>query len=126
MAKAQEWLNKAVDFGAVPVQIDSIAEFKPLHGTKPYRDNYERALRGANPCRYAPEFSAFDFWIGDWDVYANGRLVARNIITKEMNGCIIHERYQTTNGAIRGESINYYDPIEKKWKQNWVSNSTIS
>ncbi|HZV85325.1 MAG TPA: tetratricopeptide repeat protein [Brevundimonas sp.] len=119
--RANELVGRAVAAGVLPGQLDALAELEPLRQTALYRTNYDIAVRGANPCRYQPESSQFDFWVGDWDVYVNGQVIARNIITKEMNGCIIHERYQTTNGLIRGESINYFDGLEQKWKQVWVS-----
>jgi len=48
--------------------------------------------------------------------------VGESIITLAKGGCAIHESY-TTLGPYSGQSINYYDPLEKKWKQNWVGNS---
>ena len=119
---ANGWIGKAVEAGALPLQLETPTELAQLRQTPEYRSHLERANRLANPCRFEKEYAQFDFWTGDWDIYVNGQLIARNIVTREMNGCIIHERYRTTNGAIRGESINYYDPLERAWKQNWVSN----
>ena len=119
---ANEWIGKAVAAGALPFQLESPPGARRPFAKRPrYKAHLQQATRFANPCRFEPEYSAFDFWIGDWDIYVNGQMIARNIVTREMNGCIVHERYQTANGAIRGESINYYDPQEKRWKQNWVS-----
>lgn len=118
---ANAWIGKAVAAGAVPFQLESPPELAALRETAQYKAHLQQATRFANPCRFEPEYSAFDFWIGDWDIYVSGQMIARNIVTREMNGCIIHERYQTANGAVRGESINYYDPQERRWKQNWVS-----
>lgn len=73
----------------------------------------------AYPCLSDSVRTHFDFWIGEWDVYANGRKVGENIITLANGGCAIHERY-TTPGTYTGESINYYDKLDKKWHQVWV------
>jgi CubicO group peptidase (beta-lactamase class C family) len=71
------------------------------------------------PCA-AAEHRAFDFWLGEWNVYtANGKLAGTNSIKKEMGGCILHERYETGRG-YSGESFNVYDAPRKVWHQTWV------
>ena len=47
------------------------------------------------------------------------RKVGDNSITMAVGGCAIHENY-TTQGNYAGQSINFYDPIDKKWHQHWV------
>lgn len=79
----------------------------------------EVAQRAASPCLHDDPYDDFDFWVGDWDIHLAGKKQAENVITKEMNGCIIRESYHDNFGS-RGESLNYYDPQTKKWKQNWV------
>jgi hypothetical protein len=71
------------------------------------------------PCRQGGPYDDFDFWLGDWDVMVRGTKRAENLITKEMNGCIVRERYTNEQGYA-GESINYYDAGTRTWKQNWV------
>ncbi|MGH9348108.1 MAG: cupin domain-containing protein [Vicinamibacterales bacterium] len=78
------------------------------------------ATRPAPACD-AAEHRQFDFWIGEWDVTApNGRLAGRNFITRELNGCVIHERWAGA-GGMRGESFNIWDRTRKRWHQTWVS-----
>lgn len=63
---------------------------------------------------------AFDFWLGEWNVHtASGKLAGNNRITREYNGCVIHERYDTGRG-YSGESLNSYDPHRQVWHQTWV------
>ena len=63
----------------------------------------------------------FDFWIGKWDaINATGKKVGTNVITKREGGFIIHESWTSANGST-GQSINYFDPADQKWKQVWVS-----
>lgn len=119
--EALSYIERAVNAGLLPGQLDALKELDSVRDTAAFKKHHALAVRYANPCRSEANYDAFDFWVGDWDVYVGGQLIARNLITKEMNGCIIHERYQTANGLIRGESINYFDPLEAKWKQNWVS-----
>lgn len=74
------------------------------------------------PCD-TPDHRAFDFWIGEWNVKKpNGDLAGVNRITREYNGCVLHERYQTDQG-YSGESLNTYDAGRKVWHQTWVDNS---
>jgi hypothetical protein len=68
---------------------------------------------------------AFDFWLGDWQVYKpDGKLAGRNRITREYGGCVIHEHY-TTEYGYSGESLNIYDASRKVWHQTWVDNSGL-
>ncbi len=73
----------------------------------------------AYPCLGNQNYRHFDFWLGEWDVMVNGRKVGDNSITMPTGGCAIHENY-TTAGNYAGQSINFYDPIDKKWHQHWV------
>jgi hypothetical protein len=69
-----------------------------------------------------PEHRQFDFWVGDWQVTADGKLAGTNQITREYDGCVIHERYTTPRGYA-GESLNAWDAERKVWHQTWVDNS---
>lgn len=63
----------------------------------------------------------FDFWVGEWDaINGEGKKVGTNIITRRENGNILHESWTSADGST-GQSINYFDPADKKWKQVWVS-----
>ena len=72
------------------------------------------------PCS-APEHRQFDFWLGEWDVYAKGKLVGHNHITAILGGCVLLEQYDTPSG-YEGKSINRYDPRTERWEQTWVDN----
>ncbi len=72
----------------------------------------------------APEDRQFDFWVGDWDVYDFGdrsTVVARTRVDAILDGCVLREDYQGTNGA-RGQSFSIYDAARKLWHQSWVTN----
>jgi len=76
-------------------------------------------LAHAGACDGA-DHRAFDFWIGDWDVTnaANDKHT-HNLITREYDGCVIHEHYTGPKGYT-GESFNVFDATRKVWHQTWV------
>jgi len=82
----------------------------------------------AAPCD-GPEYRAFDFWLGEWDVHRpDGSLAGTNRIESEYGGCVLHERYASASASgsgYRGESLNGYDPGRKVWHQTWVDNSGL-
>ncbi len=73
-----------------------------------------------NPCD-APAYRAFDFWIGEWEVFTpDGNKAGENIISREEYGCLLVERWTGASGST-GQSYNFYDPGKKKFRQVWVS-----
>jgi hypothetical protein len=70
-----------------------------------------------------PEYREFDFWLGDWDSFDFGtsRKDARVRIERILDGCVIHEDYQSVDGH-KGESFSIYDASRKVWHQTWVTN----
>jgi hypothetical protein len=71
------------------------------------------------------EYKAFDFWLGEWDVYTTaGKLAGSSRIERGYAGCVIHENYSNARG-YRGESLNMYDARRKVWHQTWVDNSGL-
>jgi len=71
------------------------------------------------PCA-SVEARQFDFWVGEWDVYAKGAKVGFNHISVIQNGCTLLEEYHSLKGFYEGKSFNYYDPVEGHWHQVWV------
>ena len=77
------------------------------------------------PCS-APEHGQFDFWIGKWDVTnPQGQPAGTSAITKTLDGCVIHEHWQSASSAYTGNSYNIYDAARKVWHQSWVDNSGL-
>jgi hypothetical protein len=72
-------------------------------------------------CR-APEHRQFDFWIGTWQVTANGKPAGTNRIEADLEGCVLVERW-TSAGGTRGMSLNYYDRQTKSWYQAWIDDN---
>ena len=72
----------------------------------------------------APEYHQLDFWIGDWDVFDvdnPAKQVARVHVDRILDGCVLREDYQDTEGH-KGQSFSIYDASRKSWHQSWVTN----
>mgnify|MGYP000748951340 CR=1 FL=1 len=74
-----------------------------------------------SPCRNDPAFAAFDFWVGEWDVYATGsdEKMADSRIEKPHNGCGVIETWMPLSGP-GGNSISNLEPATGRWHQKWV------
>jgi hypothetical protein len=70
----------------------------------------------------AAEYRQLDFWVGDWDVTSHGQPAGKNLVTREEDGCLVHEHWTGASGDT-GQSFNFYDRGDQKWHQVWVSNS---
>ncbi len=71
----------------------------------------------------APAYHQFDFWAGNWDVFDVGSSipVAHARIDAILDGCVLREDYQATDGH-KGQSFTIYDAARKVWHQSWVTN----
>ena len=78
-------------------------------------------VAAAAPCTSA-QHRAFDFWLGDWNVYkSDGSLAGQNRIALVEQGCVLHEQYETAKG-YSGQSFTLYDASRDRWHQSWVDN----
>jgi hypothetical protein len=76
-----------------------------------------------SPCTTNPVYRQFDFWIGEWEVYAlNGKKAGDSKIELILDSCIILENWKSMNGAYAGKSFNTYNGITRQWQQTWVDN----
>jgi hypothetical protein len=77
------------------------------------------------PSCNAPEHRQFDFWVGDWVVHGpQGRQAGTNRIEKVENGCAIQENWTSASGGT-GRSINFYEPVSKRWVQAWAGGGGV-
>jgi hypothetical protein len=66
---------------------------------------------------------AFDFWVGEWDVFdPSGKRVGGNVITSVERGFVIQENWTDAGGGT-GRSLNFVDPSDGRWNQVWVDDS---
>jgi hypothetical protein len=70
------------------------------------------------------QHNAFNFWLGEWEVYDNdGKIVGKNHILKEQGGCIISENWTSSNGQFSGSSTNFFNAQTQQWDQLWIDNA---
>ena len=75
------------------------------------------------PCEL-PEMRQFDFWIGEWDLTWDDTSKGLNIITAELDNCVIEENFKTLGEQpFVGHSVSTYNKRKGKWQQTWVDNS---
>jgi len=79
------------------------------------------------PCTSEPVYRQFDFWIGNWEVFAkNGKKAGDSKIELILDSCIILENWKSANARngfyYAGKSFNTYNSTSKQWQQTWVDN----
>jgi tetratricopeptide (TPR) repeat protein len=124
---AYAWLQRAVNSGYANVAaLKDASELQGFQNEARFLSIVKTADSLARPCEYDPRRREFDFWVGTWEVRgAQGQLFGTNTIRKEENGCLLVENW-TGGGGGTGTSINYYDPGDDAWVQDWVSsNATL-
>ncbi len=116
-------LSQAADAGFPAVgRLDS-SEFDVVRNSTEFISIQEKIKANAFPCLKNKENARFDFWVGEWEVYLKGKLIAKSTIRKAEGGCAILEDYQVLNGSYSGHSISYYNDREKRWNQYWVGSA---
>lgn len=132
MARTYSLLNKpeesadyllkstAAGYNALP-DLDSAADFKNLRSSPKFKTIRREVYETIYPCTKEPRAHDFDFWTGDWDVFATGTrfLVGHSHIEPISGGCAILENWQSTQ-AQSGKSFNFYDDQVGKWEQDWI------
>jgi hypothetical protein len=70
-----------------------------------------------------PEYSQFDFWIGEWKVTdPEGNVQGSNRIEKILDGCAIQESWNGAKG-MRGHSYTIFAKRRSIWHQTWVDSN---
>ncbi|HJW94976.1 MAG TPA: aspartyl protease family protein, partial [Thermoanaerobaculia bacterium] len=120
--KALEWLRQAVApankaFYFLDLNDPDLAS---LHDDPRYRELVQSVDKLRSPCMYNAEARQFDFWVGEWDAYGQGRKAGTSVIQRISNGCGILENWTNAVGGGGGKSINFYDPNAGKWFQYWI------
>ncbi len=110
----------------IPVALAADAHFAPVHGDRRWAATLDSLDAVTYPCKRDPKAHEFDFWVGDWDVWATGQprpaTPARNTISVEDDGCVVMEHWTAPAGG-EGQSFNLYDYANREWRQTWVDNS---
>ncbi len=113
--------DKAIDSGFGGLKnLESDTDLDPIRNDPRFVALVLSADRNSRPCEYDDRHRRLDFWIGTWDVFdQSGTRVGGNVIEKKVNGCLIQENWTSANGT-EGKSLNYFDPKDSLWKQQWV------
>jgi tetratricopeptide (TPR) repeat protein len=117
--KAFEHLKTAIDRGYGQVeQLNAENDFLTLREDPRWAGLVASARLNQHPCRNAPEYRQFDFWLGEWDVEANGQKIARSSIQLILDECVIFENYEAT--GYSGKSLTAWDAGEQRWEQHYT------
>lgn len=125
--KSMDHLEQAVAAGYSNLsELDTAKEFTAIRSTEKFRQVVEKAGINAFPCRADAQTREFDFWVGEWDVFATGTnfTVGRSSIQKASGDCMILENW-TAIGPMphNGKSMNYVNPETGKWEQLWIGSN---
>ncbi len=122
--KAFAWLDKALAAGFRNVaQLRNDPDLASLRDDPRFEKAVALAGKASQPCKSDEVHGQLDFWVGEWEVTnPKGQKAGTNSIVKTLDGCLILENWTGTEGSI-GKSMNYFDPVTKKWAQTWVDNS---
>lgn len=93
-----------------------------LAATVPAQESDSARPTPPPPCS-SPESRQFDFWVGEWDLTWSDSGRGENIITLELDSCVVEEHFTTLGEpAFRGNSVSIYNVKTGKWHQTWVDN----
>lgn len=119
--KTIEYLQKAVNTGYSNLkELDTAEEFLSFQNDGQFKELRTKVYNSLYPCYTNAHAREFDFWSGEWDVYATGtkNLVGHSIVQVISGGCALLENWEGGNSS--GKSINFIDPNTNKWKQSWA------
>ena len=116
-------LDSAVSVGYSNVnELDTLTDYSSIRSETYFKHIRDQVYTNANPCMANAHAREFDFWIGEWDVYAAGtkQVVGHSLIQLIAGGCALLENWDSPGS--NGKSINFIDPVSNKWKQSWAGN----
>ena len=100
--------------------VESAPELDKYRELSRFQRVYRNIRARVYPCEGLPEASAFDFWLGRWEVrMPDGTPIGTNTITKRDGGCSIQERWEGAGGST-GTSVSFYLPSREEWRQVWT------
>lgn len=114
------YLNKALNTGYSNLkELDTAKEFASLQNDTAFKTIKTKMYNILYPCYTDAHAREFDFWAGEWNVYATGTttLVGHSLVQIISGGCALLENWDSPNST--GKSINFIDPNTNKWKQAW-------
>jgi tetratricopeptide (TPR) repeat protein len=91
----------------------------PLRGDPRFKEVVAAAVKNQKPCMGSPEYRQFDYWLGEWEVMAQGKKLASSSIQLILDDCVIFENYVDVN-QYSGKSFSIWDAETKQWQQRYV------
>ena len=75
----------------------------------------------AGVCSAEPGYRALDFWVGDWDIYEDGKPAGRQRVTQRLDDCTVIAEWL---GPVGDNGIGYFafDRSRNVWVQMWATN----
>lgn len=72
-------------------------------------------------CQKETAYRALDFWVGDWDIYEDGKPAGRQRVSLQLDGCAVMAEWL---GPVGDNGISHfaYDRNRKTWMQFWTTN----
>jgi hypothetical protein len=100
--------------------VESASEFDKYRELSRFQRVNRNVRARVYPCEGIAQASAFDFWVGRWEVrMPDGTLIGTNTITKRDGGCSVQERWEGAGGST-GTSVSFYLPSRDEWRQVWT------
>lgn len=78
----------------------------------------------AKPACAAAEHRVFDFWVGRWEVTANGKRAGENVIESILDGCALRESWTGARGN-KGTSLSWWEAADGRWHQLWLDDDGL-
>ena len=115
------WLKTAAMMGFSQDKLmETDADFVDLRNEPAFGASLDMVRKNAHPC-YTPQYKLFDFWIGEWEVFAkNGQLAGTNKIEQILDRCVLLENWTDSYGKA-GKSFNTFNGTD--WQQTWVDDT---
>jgi hypothetical protein len=101
-------------------------DFDSLRALPRFQAFEKKINANAHPCSADPNYHAFDFWIGEWDVQPTGSnrgpigSGSTSVVERQLDGCVIQENWLPLGGGGQGKSFNIYNAVTKQWEQYYV------
>jgi tetratricopeptide (TPR) repeat protein len=123
--RALTTLEQLATAGFANTAVLTMPDLDSLRELPRYKAFETRVKTNARPCDADPNYHAFDFWIGEWDVQPTGAQRgpigsgATSVIERQLEGCVIQENW-LPQGPGAGKSFNIYNSVTRQWEQYYV------
>lgn len=120
--QAIDSLHQAIQAGFGDVEsLKTHADLDGLRTDHRFAEVVLAADKVANPCKYDPQYQAFDFWVGTWNVFSKqGYPVGRSEVRKELGGCAVIEDWHSIWANTDAKNYTFFDSNKGTWHQTFM------